>query len=210
MIMTFLRSFILMIFFLTGCYEIYNKRHPQKTGVPPETLTIITQNHNDSISKINTPPIEKDTAPIKIKDTLPNMIQTGNIVSDSVISFAKSLIGTPYHYGSVDPKEGFDCSGFFTYVFGHFKINVPRASRGFEFSGVNIPVSSARKGDLVLFTGTDSTERLIGHMGLILNNENGKINFIHATSGKAYGVTISSLDKYYMGRFLKIIRIFQK
>ena len=67
-----------------------------------------------------------------------------------------------------------------------------------------------QKPDLILFTGTDSTSTVVGHMGIITGNTNGEINFIHATSGKAYGVTISALNKYYQKRFVKINRIFKQ
>lgn len=200
--------YLLVIFFTTGCHEIYNKRHPKTSSEKDSIITNIPIHLKDTTLKTDPLSINTDSAIIPIIDTLPNMIRTGNITSDSVINFAKSLIGTPYRYGSVDPKAGFDCSGFFTYVFGHFKIKVPRASKEFEYSGIKIPLAQAKKGDLVLFTGTDSTERFIGHMGLILSNENGNIQFIHSSSGKAHGVTISPLDKYYMGRFMKVIRIF--
>ncbi|MER3464122.1 MAG: glycoside hydrolase, partial [Chitinophagaceae bacterium] len=55
-------------------------------------------------------------------------INTKNVLPDSIVSFSKTLIGTPYRYGSTDPKVGFDCSGFITYVFNHFSISVPRSS----------------------------------------------------------------------------------
>jgi len=32
--------------------------------------------------------------------------------------------------------------------------------------------------------------------------------FIHSSSGKANGVTITPLNDYYKGRFVKVIRIF--
>jgi cell wall-associated NlpC family hydrolase len=112
-------------------------------------------------------------------------------------------------YASTDPAKGFDCSGFITYVFNHYKIKVPRSSRDFEHVGTTIPLAESKKGDLILFTGTDSTEREIGHMGIVLTNDSGHVKFIHSSSGRAHGVTISPLDKYYQGRFVKTIRLFK-
>ena len=54
------------------------------------------------------------------------VIKTGLTVPDSLVTFGKSLVGTPYLYASSDPQKGFDCSGFITYVFNHFGIAVPR------------------------------------------------------------------------------------
>ena len=198
----------LFLFIIAGCgsHDIYNKRHHINT----DSIISPSVSIRDTAVKTTVLSEHADSIIAPIKDSLPNMIKVGNITADSVINFAKTLLGTPYRYGSTDPKVGFDCSGFFTYVFSHFNIKVPRSSKEFEFSGINVPLKDGRKGDLILFTGTDSTERFIGHMGLILENNGGAINFIHSSSGKAYGVTISPLDKYYMGRFLKIIRIFTK
>ena len=45
-------------------------------------------------------------------------------------------------------------------------------------------------------------------MGLITSNENGIINFIHSTSGKAMSVTNSTLNERYQKRFVRALRIF--
>ena len=135
-------------------------------------------------------------------------INTGIIIPDSVVAFGKSLVGTPYLYASSDPAKGFDCSGFVTYVFNHFSIAVPRSSVDFTNVGYEIPRGIASPGDLILFTGTDSTIRVVGHMGIVESNEYGNLLFLHSTSGKAYGVTISPLKGYYERRFVKVIRVF--
>ncbi|HMK18151.1 MAG TPA: C40 family peptidase [Chitinophagaceae bacterium] len=135
-------------------------------------------------------------------------LNTGSTIPDSVVAFGKSLVGTPYLYASSDPENGFDCSGFITYVFNHFGIVVPRSSVDFTNVGIEIPKEFARPGDLILFTGTDSTIRIVGHMGIVESNETGNLLFLHSTSGKTYGVTISPLKGYYEGRFEKVIRVF--
>ena len=135
-------------------------------------------------------------------------IDTRNVHPQQVVDYAKTLIGVPYKYASTDPKKGFDCSGFITYVFNHFNIIVPRSSIDFTEIGKEVSIESAQPGDLVLFTGTDSTEKFVGHMGIIVSNDKGKTNFIHSTSGKAYGVTITPLNDYYRSRYVKTIRIF--
>jgi len=135
-------------------------------------------------------------------------IETGKTTPDEVLYFACSLTGIPYKYGSTDPNEGFDCSGFVTYVFNHFNIMVPRTS--VDFTPVQHPVElkDAKAGDLILFTGTDSTIRVVGHMGIISSNANQPIKFIHSTSGQNKGVVETPLNAYYQGRYVKTIRIF--
>lgn len=159
--------------------------------------------------------IKKDSA-LLIVDTLKtdsvlvpsSQIHTKNVHPQQAVDFAKTLIGTPYKYASTDPKIGFDCSGFITYVFNHFNIIVPRSSIDFTNVGRTISADSAKAGDLILFTGTDSTEKFVGHMGLIVSNQNKQLEFIHSTSGKKYGVTITTFNDYYKSRYMKTIRIF--
>lgn len=137
-------------------------------------------------------------------------IQTGNTTPQELLAFAETIMGTPYKYGSIDPSQGFDCSGFITYVFGHFSIAVPRSSIGFTNAEREIDLTKAKPGDIILFTGTDSTIREAGHMGIITSAEDKNYQFIHSSSGKANGVTITPLNPYYMGRFIKVIRVFKQ
>jgi cell wall-associated NlpC family hydrolase len=135
-------------------------------------------------------------------------IDTRNVAPQQVVDFSKTLVGVPYKYASSNPQIGFDCSGFITYVFSHFKIIVPRSSIDFSNVGRTVSADSAKPGDLILFTGTDSTEKFVGHMGLVVSNQNRQLEFIHSTSGKAYGVTITPLSNYYRSRYVKTVRIF--
>ncbi len=137
-----------------------------------------------------------------------SVIQTGYTKPAQLITFARSLTGTPYLYASTDPARGFDCSGFITYVFNHFGIVVPRSSVGFTNAGIEILQTNAKPGDLILFTGTNSAIRAVGHMGIIVSTGGGDIRFIHSTSGRANGVTETSLYPNYIPRLMKIIRIF--
>ena len=137
------------------------------------------------------------------------VISTKGVEADELVRFAETLMGVPYLYGSTNPQQGFDCSGFITYVFHHFNIEVPRSSVGFTNVEKEIPLKSARRGDIILFTGTDSTNAEVGHMGIIVSASD-TVKFIHATSGKAYGVTVTPLNAYYMGRYVKTIRLFHQ
>lgn len=129
--------------------------------------------------------------------------------ADDIIWFAKQQLGTPYKYASADPKNGgLDCSGFLYYVFTHFKIKVPRSSKDYMSYGTTINKEDAKKGDVIVFTGTDASQRTGGHVGLVLENKDGDLTFIHGSSGKSNGVTISKLSEgYYTQRFLKVVRV---
>ena len=169
-------------------------------------------------SAIHTDTLRPDPSaksPAKIKDrknsdtSLELALLKMGITSNLLVDYARTLIGTPYKYASIDPLVGFDCSGFITHVFNHFKIKVPRSSKDFDNVGSPVKVDSSKVGDIILFTGTDSTERNIGHMGIIISNDSGIVRFIHSSSGKANGVVITPLNNYYKGRFVKVIRVFK-
>lgn len=130
------------------------------------------------------------------------------IERDSLVEYAQQFIGTPYLWGG-SSKAGFDCSGFVYYVFSHFNVAVSRTSRGYANKGHEVAIDSACPGDIILFTGTNSSIRQIGHVGIILKNTNGTIDFIHSSSSKKhYGVTITRYNESgYVKRFLKVINI---
>jgi len=123
-----------------------------------------------------------------------------------LVSFAQTLVGIPYKYASADPVQGFDCSGFVSYVFKHFAVNVPRSSSAFSKIGTPVSLEEARAGDIVLFTSPKSTERKVGHVGIVTEG-GATLSFIHASSGKAYSVTESTMTAHYKKRFIKVIRV---
>ena len=132
------------------------------------------------------------------------------IQADSLINFCKKQLGTHYLYASCDPKSGFDCSGFVYYVFNHFKVKVPRSSVDYYNVGKTIHPDSFKIGDVIVFTGTNLKIRTPGHVGIILSNYGGKLQFIHSSSNKKNsGVKISNYDdsSNYKKRFLKIVRV---
>ena len=144
------------------------------------------------------------------KNNIPfRTINTKNVSADSVVRFAETLIGVKYKYGSAIKEQGFDCSGFITYVFAHFNIAVPRSSVDFTNAGTTVPLSESQKGDLILFTGSDTSGHVVGHMGIITKNQQGKVRFIHSASGNAKGVMISEMTSYFSTRLVKVMRIFK-
>lgn len=177
-----------------------------------QTVSTDTSANNITASKgslINNSAVQKIEAHYNYDDAS-KKINTANTTPRELLAYATTLIGTPYKYGSIDPNVGFDCSGFITHVFNHFNIAVPRSSIDFTDVQREILLQQAKPGDLILFTGTDSTHREVGHMGIIITNDNNQYSFIHSTSGKQYGVTITPLNQYYMGRFLKVVRVFKQ
>ncbi|MDO4794130.1 MAG: NlpC/P60 family protein [Filifactor alocis] len=121
---------------------------------------------------------------------------------DRLIDYAKSLLGSPYSYGSRGPKR-FDCSGFVGYSYEKsLGIKLPRDSRSMSKVGMPVKKSELVKGDLVFFNTAGG--KRITHVGIYIGD--GK--FIHASSSKVRKVTISDLDSgYYSSRYNTARRI---
>jgi cell wall-associated NlpC family hydrolase len=122
-----------------------------------------------------------------------------------LVTFAKQYLGIPYRKDSYDPEKGFDCSGFVYYIFKKFNVTVPRSSSAYKSFGIALKPDKFKMGDILVFYGYKDSSH-IGHVGIICEPNGMKSRFIHCSSGKAYGVTISSLDsKGYKRRFYKCI-----
>ena len=138
-------------------------------------------------------------------------LNADSVKADSVLSFAQTLLGKPYREASSNPSYGFDCSGFVSYVFKSFSMNVPRSSGDYYNVGEKVDITNAKPGDVILFTGTKSHHpHSIGHVGIVFSNDNGELKFIHSTSGKEYCVTISAFDDTYKRRFVQVVRLLKQ
>lgn len=126
---------------------------------------------------------------------------------DSIIVFAKKHLGIRYLYASSNPKKGFDCSGFVSYVFEKYGLSLPRSSSGYKNIGKTLKPEDFKVGDILVFYGyKDRT--IIGHLGIICEANGMKSKFIHASSGKAQQVTITALDtEHYTKRFYKCVDV---
>lgn len=167
------------------------------------SATTVYEDTSKPISNADTPQIANE-AKIPVEN-IPQVMTT--VTRQELVSYAKTLMGVPYKYASTNPSVGFDCSGFITYVFNHFNIEVPRSSVDFTNVGKEVDAKNAMEGDLILFTGTNDSIRIVGHMGIVTENAD-TLKFIHSSSGKAMGVTISDLGTYYSRRFVKVVRVF--
>ena len=115
--------------------------------------------------------------------------------TDKLISLAKSKIGNSYEPAKAGPDH-FDCSGFVYYLFKTNGIKIPRSSLPQSQSGKKLTREALKRGDILFFDTANRNH--VNHSGVYLGN--GK--FIHSSSGKAYGVTVSELDKgFYLNKF---------
>ena len=126
-------------FVLVSCNLFEVRKIDQEPIADSDTLM-----HLDSLLAHDS--VVADNAQVKDTALLPpsQVINTGAVQPEALMQFAESLIGTRYVYGSTNPKVGFDCSGFITYVFNHFNIQVPRSSIDFTDVGTTVPVAEAK------------------------------------------------------------------
>ncbi len=125
-----------------------------------------------------------------------------------VAEFAKMFDGTRYDYANSDPLRGFDCSGFVNFIYGYFNVKVPRISAQFEKVGYSISLNSIQPGDILLFTGSNASSKVTGHLGIVTEIRQGKIFFVHSATSNQRGIMTSALDEaYFKTRFLKAIRV---
>ena len=146
--------------------------------------------------------------------TLPLSAQTStsadstSVTGHDIVKVAMKYIGVPYRSGRMNPKVGFDCSGFTTYVFKKENIQLTRSSRSQFTEGVEVSsCTDLQKGDLVFFGGSRSSSSSIGHVGIVtdVNPSTGTFSFIHASRT---GIRISSSDEpYYAKRYVGARRI---
>lgn len=113
------------------------------------------------------------------------------------------LLGVKYVYGGTT-KDGFDCSGFTSYVFEQFDIKLSRSSKDQSKDGEQIKKADLRPGDLVFFeTGGAG----ISHVGIYL----GDGEFVHAATtfkGKQGKVMKNKLsESYYAQNYVTAARI---
>ena len=178
----------------------------QITNTNERKLADKSQKKNKSVKKINLffdnlqKRLELEQATTISNANLPNFQKA------EVILGAKEYIGTPYHYGGMS-KKGIDCSALMLFAYTKSDLELPRTSRAQSKIGTKINKSNAEPGDLIFFK-TNRRKSFINHVGLITENHDGFIKFIHASSSK--GVIESSLkESYYQRTFAKIKRIIE-
>lgn len=136
------------------------------------------------------------------------VLEKNNISPDSLVNYAKSYLGKPYKWGSSNEKA-FDCSGFVSFVFRHFNITTPHGAKDYYHLGSPVLIDSCKKGDIILFTGTNFSRKSVGHVGIVISNPGEPLIFIHSSSSKSHrGVVITDYkNSAYPKRFMGIRRL---
>lgn len=146
---------------------------------------------------------------IETEEQTASRANTARTLADDILEYAETFLGTPYKYAADGPRR-FDCSGYTSYVFKHFGIQLPRSSaQQFKDSRKVREFSDIRPGDLVFF-GARNRVRNVGHVGIVydIDEEHGSFRFIHASVSN--GVEIqTSTHPYYLMRYLGVGRVLE-
>ena len=143
--------------------------------------------------------IEEDTP----QDFTPTF-EVSDYIKQQILNVAAESLGSPYRGGGTTPA-GFDCSGFVKYTMDQFDIALPRNSAEMAKTGKRILKKDAKPGDLIFFNTNGSN---ISHVGIVTENMDGEIKFIHSSTTR--GVVYSSTsDGYYARTFVCVNRILE-
>lgn len=145
-----------------------------------------------------------DNTNVKTDSTLFRVGNHSELI-EQLISNATENIGTRYRSGGIT-KAGFDCSGLMYCTFGNFDIKLPRSSIEQSRIGIKVASAEAQKGDLIFFK--TNGRRHINHVGMVVENADGEIKFVHSSTHG--GVIISSTrEPYYQRSFSQVNRILE-
>ena len=117
---------------------------------------------------------------------------------DAIVQRALSLRGVPYRNGGTDPN-GFDCSGFVSYVFGQQGIAVPRTVAEQFDLGTAVDQNQLAPGDLIFFTTVAAGP---SHVGIAVSAD----TFVHAPSSAGVVRVEQLRAPYWSARFIGVRR----
>lgn len=153
--------------------EAQRSRKPKKK--PFAAFSESAQRLKDSLS-IRLGPASSENATPPVLMALSSFDE--NTLRDSVLTVARSQIGTRYRLGAEAPGKAFDCSGLIRYVMSALRLDLPRTAHEQAKLGREVArdTSQLRPGDLLTF----GTSRHITHIGIYAGN--GQV--IHASTSK--------------------------
>lgn len=112
-----------------------------------------------------------------------------------VINVAEDQLGVPYVWAGNSP-DGFDCSGFTSYVYAKIGISLPRRAADQYKEGTAVKEKDVKPGDLVFFDNGSG----ISHVGIVISEAGEPLKMIHSASSKGIIVTDVSTSEYWQAR----------
>jgi cell wall-associated NlpC family hydrolase len=119
-------------------------------------------------------------------------------VRKNVTGWAENYIGTNYKYAGTNPDQGFDCSGFTSFVMKEFDIKISHGSSQQAKQGRQIDMDDLQPGDLVFF----GSKKGIQHVALVSEVTKEGIICVHATNTRGVVKENISTSDYWKKRIL--------
>lgn len=142
------------------------------------------------------PAVEEVKPAVPVKPVEPSKEFTFNATNrQEIVEYAKTQLGKPYVSAGTTPA-GFDCSGFTSYIFKAYKIDLPRRSEDQFNSAVKVKENKVQKGDLVFFDNGNG----VNHVGVIISEQGQSPVMIHASTSKGIIVTDIKSSEYWNKR----------
>ncbi|MCC6411729.1 MAG: C40 family peptidase [Saprospiraceae bacterium] len=139
------------------------------------------------------------TSPSKPTTTPPASSGTVSKKRREMADYARKYIGTPYKYAGTNPKTGFDCSGFTSFVYKGFGFPITPASRGQAVLGNEVSLSKVQPGDLVFFA---ENGRDVSHVAMVSRRDGKNVYCIHSTTSRGVIEENITTSKYWQQRLL--------
>ena len=117
---------------------------------------------------------------------------TANDLRDQVVTYAKQFIGVKYVWAGCD-ENGFDCSGFTSYVLKKYGLIISRTASGQMAEAKAVKIENAEKADLVFFGAGGK----ITHVGLVTSEKGAELEMIHASTSKGVIITNVIQSSYW-------------
>lgn len=138
---------------------------------------------------------EIDVTPVdsNILDTIIVVENPG--LRDQILITAKKQLGTPYVWAGSSP-DGFDCSGFTSYVMSKNGSKLPRRAVDQYNDAPRVKVKNAQKGDLVFFDNGSG----VSHVGIVVSEKGSPLMMIHSSSSKGVIITDVTKSAYWTKR----------
>lgn len=119
----------------------------------------------------------------------------GSGIRNEIVALAKQQLGVPYVWAGSSP-EGFDCSGFTTYIMKQKGRDLPRRAADQYNESTKLKEKDVQKGDLIFFNNGSG----ISHVGIVISERGQPIQMIHSASSKGIIVTDVSKSTYWSSR----------
>jgi hypothetical protein len=138
---------------------------------------------------------EIDVAPVDPIHLDSSIVVENPGLRDEILTTAKKQLGTPYVWAGSSP-DGFDCSGFTSYVMSKNGSKLPRRAVDQYNDAPKVKAKNAQKGDLVFFDNGSG----VSHVGIVVSEKGSPLMMIHSSSSKGVIVTDVTKSAYWTKR----------